>query len=301
MSQLESDLTVLFADVSGSTRIYELLGDRQAKPLIDDLLSRMSAVVRDHGGVVIKTIGDEIMARFDHAESAMSAACRIQQEIDALPPVSGNRLAVRIGFHWGTVLQQDEDLFGDAVNVAARVAGIARGRQIMTTGETVDCLPEEARTRARPLERILVKGRQREVHVHEIAWSANPEFTVVSRMGISEVLSRMRSSLRLSYLGREFLVTSEDAPFLIGRSEDCQLRVQGDLASRQHARIEFRRGKFVLCDQSTNGTWVLGPEGENYLRREESPLRGNGKISLGERVGTRAGSVIGYETDYIPG
>lgn len=300
MNPQERDLTVLFADVSGSTRIYELLGDRQAKQLIDDLLIRMSAAVSDHGGVVIKSIGDEIMARFTAAESAMSAACRIQEDIDALPPASGNRLSVRIGFHTGTVLLQDEDVFGDAVNVAARVTGLAKGRQVLTTEETVACLSETARARARPVDCISVKGRQREVHVHEITWGSQQDFTQINRLGISAILSRMQSSLRLSYLGNEFHITSETQSFLIGRSEDCHLRVQCDLASRQHARIELRRGKFVLIDQSTNGTWVRVSDGENYLRREEIHLRGTGEICLGDQLGKSAGSVIHFDANYFP-
>ena len=62
------------------------------------------------------------------------------------------------------------------------------------------------------------------------------------------------------------------------------MRIDGDAVSREHARIECRRGKFVLTDMSTNGTYVLTSEGPSYLRREDIVLIGEGKIALGREI-----------------
>jgi hypothetical protein len=82
----------------------------------------------------------------------------------------------------------------------------------------------------------------------------------------------------------------------IGRPNDCDLAIEGDLVSRIHARIEHRRGKVVLTDQSTNGTFVMpGDARAVYLRREETPLWGCGRICPGRRNDPLGKAVIYYQ------
>lgn len=299
MTSTETRFAVMFADVAGSTRLYESLGDKDAKALVDDIIARMTAVTGEQGGVVIKTIGDEIMARFPSAESGIRAACLIQEAIDLLPPVRGAKLAVRIGLHWGPVILQADDVFGDAVNVAARMAGIAKGRQVITTAETVTDLPSDLREKTRMVDRTMVKGRQGEILVHEVLWEARQDVTAIFKLQSGMLAALAQASLSLRCDGNEMTLRAEEGPFLLGRGDDCQLVVLGTLTSRQHARIEFRRGKFVLIDQSTNGTWVRSDDGkDHYLRREELPLWGDGLISLGDRIHPEHPSTIQFSTRY---
>lgn len=296
---MDSPLAVMFADVAGSSRLYELLGDVEAKAIVDDLIARMSVITAELGGTVVKTIGDEVMARFPSAEQGVEAACRIQLSVDAMPPVKGTRLAVRIGLHYGPVIQEGGDVFGDAVNIAARMAGIAKGRQVITTAECVAELADVLREKARLVDRTTIKGRQAEILVHEIVWESRKDVTAIFKLQSGLMAALAQASLHLVCDGRETTISSEGRPFLIGRGDNCQLVVPGTMTSREHARIEFRRGKFVLIDQSTNGTWVRLDDGRDmHLRREELPLRGEGLISLGERIHPDHPSVIHFSTRY---
>ena len=132
-----AQLAVLFADVVGSTRLYETFGDDQAKRMIDECLDLLRGVIQQYGGRVIKTIGDEVMCVLPSADSGCLAATDMHHKIMALPMVAKVKRSIRIGFHFGPVIEENNDVFGDTVNLAARMAGLAKGMQIITTGATV--------------------------------------------------------------------------------------------------------------------------------------------------------------------
>ena len=104
-------------------------------------------------------------------------------------------------------------------------------------------------------------------------------------------VSRVRSlfnkevQLYLTYHNSIKEINPKSGEFVIGRSRQCNITVNSDLASRQHAKIVYRKGKYVLADQSTNGTFVKTQGGkEIYVQGEELPLSGSGFISLGKSV-----------------
>lgn len=271
---------ILFADVAGSTRLYEKLGDRAAREAIGSLLSSMTEVARRHSGVLVKTIGDEILCRFPTAERGISAAVAMQKELtaDTTRPV---RLQMRMGMQWGPVILEHGDVFGDAVNVAARMSAIARAGQIITTRETVAALPESLAETARLIDTTEVKGKQDSLVIYEVVWEEENVTRFVASTGPGLATSAP-AMLSLSYQD-QLQQLSLGASLGIGRAESCEFVVESPLASRHHARIESRRGKFVFIDQSTNGSYVRTEDGKiSYLRREELPLWGSGSISLGE-------------------
>lgn len=285
MNQIKQQFTILFADVAGSTSLYERLGDDRANFIIGDTIDMMSAIVRKNNGIVIKTIGDEIMTRFDQTNDALTTACLIQEQLEHKHPTDGIRIAVRIGIHTGPALLQDDgDLFGDAVNVAARMAGIARGKQIIISDETASNLNDNLKGKCREYDRTIVKGKSEEVLIYEVVWEPN-DVTRMTTLNNFFPQNQDKSSLKLFYQGEEDNLTKDLGTFMIGRGVQCDLVINSRNASRCHAKIEYRRGKFILIDESTNGTFVHTDEGkEIYLRREEIALSGEGKISLGERI-----------------
>ncbi len=272
-------LTVLFADVAGSTKLYDALGDIQAKAMVDECIGVMRAVVLQYAGRVIKTIGDEVMCVLPNADIGLLAATDMQTKIDALPVVSKVKRAIRVGFHFGPVLEEHNDVFGDTVNLAARMAGLAKGQQIMTTLVTVDLMSPLLRASTRRIAALAVKGKGDDVEVCEVIWQASEELTMATP---SMAASARPMELSLQYAGGKLGLHDVNAAVVIGRDASCQLAVPDRMASRQHARIERRRDKFILIDQSTNGTFVeFDGEAEMVLRREELMLRGKGRITLG--------------------
>ncbi len=283
MDNMEKIYTVMFADVAGSTQLYERMGDQLAKSIIDEVIGMMSDFTKLNSGTVIKTIGDEVMCRFDDVNDAVDAACQIQEKLNT-SIVQGAIVSVRIGLHAGpAILQSDGDLFGDAVNVAARMAGIAKGRQIILTQSSADLLTPQLREKAREFDRAYVKGKSSEIVISELVWENSDVTQMVSLSGIMPTGNNKEPVLELACGGQKKVVNKNIPELSIGRGNQSDLIVNASLASRSHAKIAFRRGKFILSDMSTNGTFVLMNNGQqHYLRREELLLTGSGKITLGQ-------------------
>ena len=271
---------VLFADIAGSTKLYDILGDTRAKQLIDETLAQMRSACTHFAGRVVKTIGDEIMCVFPDAERGMLAACEMQTRVNSLPIVDGVKRLIRVGFHFGAVIEEKGDVFGDTVNVAARMSGVAKGLQIITTRATADMLPAHQRTSVRPIATVAVKGKD-DIPVCEVLWQADDDLTMTVDALHSTQPAKI-SELSLIHNGREIILSGSLPLATFGRGIDNTF-VIGDLkASRNHARIEKRRDKFYLVDQSTNGTFVtVKGEAEMELHREEAMLRGQGMILFG--------------------
>lgn len=287
------NLCLVFADVAGSTRLYERLGDAEALRAVERCLNRIERVVATYHGRVIKTIGDEIMASFDTAEDGMQAACDMQQRIDDLPPVSGVKLAIRIGFHFGPAIEENNDVFGDTVNLAARMTALAKGGQIITTGDAIAALPQLLRQSSREIDAIAIKGKADVVRVCEVLWQQGEDLTMKSA-SISTASAPLR--LRLLHDNKEVMIDAARPAAMLGRELSSDVVVRDPRASRTHARIELRRDKFVLVDQSTNGTYVtFQGEVEFVLKREESFLRNRGRISFGHAWSEDKTEVLEFE------
>lgn len=292
MSDQYEKTAIMFVDVEGSTRLYQALGDRKAQKLIEGCLGIVTDIVKKTGGTIIKYIGDEVMSRFGTEDEAVEAACQIQMALEkedadeALP-------SVRIGLHYGMAIEKEGDVFGDAVNVAARVTAIAKGKQIITTEDTVVNLSPKHVGMTREFDKTAIRGKRGEVTIYEVLWQ--PDTATQMRTAIKKGNADAASLLSIVYVGKEYNIRANAADFMIGRDPRCDLIVNSDFSSRVHARIEYRRGKFVLVDQSTNGTYVsMESRKDIYIRREEIPLIGVGTIGLGESVTDESAHVIRY-------
>lgn len=276
-------LTILFADVSGSTRLFETKGDEGARRLISSVLIALGEVAAAHGGRVIKTIGDEIMCTFPGALHGLLAATDMQRRIKNDVEFQRDNLAIRIGLHHGEALIEDNDVFGDAVNIAARMAdkSLARRDQIVTTASTIHGITHTTGLRVRSLGQARVLGKQAPIDVVDVLWQEDlAHVTTVQRVMQAAEMSA-RSRLVVRFKSRVFEL-EEDASFSIGRDPASSLMVETEWVSRNHALIEWKRGYFMLADRSTNGTWLkIGDDDELLVHRDETHLRRSGTISLG--------------------
>lgn len=287
-------LCVLFADISGSSRLYEKLGDTEALRAVERCLNRMERATAAHKGRVVKTLGDELMVVFDTAEAAVLAASDMHQRIDALPPVSGVSLAIRVGLHWGPALEENGDVFGDTVNIAARMVALAKAGQILTTAEAAGALPAAMQSQLREIDQLAIKGKDEPVQVFEAIWERGEDLTLRSPVPVSPVPSENR--LRLRHGDRETILGPDRPTVTLGRDSHADIVTRDSRASRTHGRIERRRDKFVLVDQSTNGTYVtFEGEAEFALKREEVILRGRGSISFGHTSGMEGVERLEFE------
>ena len=277
------ELAILFADVVGSTRLYDTMGDLRARDMVATCIDVMRSATEQRQGTVIKTMGDEVMATFPTADAALNAAAQMQQQISthAQLKVDGQPVSIRIGCHFGPVMLENRDVFGAAVHTANRMTSQAKAGQIVTTAATVEKLSPEWRASCRQIDVATLKGQGSEVVLYEVLWQTEDVTSIAPGIaGDARPVHPLR--LRLRTEDRELLVDERHASVTIGRAEDNDVVVKGNLISRLHARIEISRNKFVLVDQSTNGTFVQTADGEEaFVRRDSLQLKGHGMIGLG--------------------
>jgi len=287
-------MAVLFADITGSTRLYEKLGTARARECVGFCLNIMSKSAVGCAGRVIQTIGDEVLCVFPSALAAAQAAAEMQSRIEMQEPVSGQRLQIHVGLQFGPVLEEGQCVFGDCVNVAARMVKLAKPSQIIAAGECVEAIGGSGGIKARALDKLPVKGREKEIDVYEILWQQTEDLTLTA----TREPSPPQAKLRLRCGGRELIVGDGRDAVRLGREKSCDV-VIGDLkASRQHARIERRRDKFILIDVSSNGTFVtFHGEPETPVKREEIVLRGRGSISFGHPYRADQTEVAGFDVE----
>ena len=296
MSQHTEKLAVMFADICGSTSLYDRLGDDLARQLISRCIAILVDKVTANQGTLIKTIGDEIMCSFPTAENAMNAACAMQNTVENDTQWGEHPMHIRIGFHYGDVICEPGDVYGDTVNVSARVASITRACQILTTRAVSDVLPPDLRDKTHQIMRAELKGKREELDIFRVAWEADD--TLRTRIGTPALRKTQDSNsgeLTLRYRDQSLTINEQRKNATLGREDGCNILVKSDFASRQHARVEFRFGKFIIADQSTNGTYIRFADGTLVrLAREELALRGSGTISLGQPYSENPSDVVEF-------
>jgi adenylate cyclase len=282
------ELAILFADVVGSTRIYEIMGDLRARDMVLTCVEIMRSATEQNHGTVIKTIGDEIMATFPTANDALNAASRMQHDIriHAELKVEGQPIAIRIGGHFGPVVLENRDIFGAAVHTANRMTSQAKAGQIMVTSAIVERLAPEWRSAVRQIDVATLKGKTSEDELYEVLWQKEDATSMLPAIALGAAVAREKHRaarrLRLRFQGGEIVMDDARTNITIGRAEENDIIVKGNLISRLHARLEFSRNKFQLIDQSTNGTFVTTREGEEaFVRRDSMHLKGQGLIGFG--------------------
>jgi hypothetical protein len=289
-----STLTILFADVSGSTKLFETRGNVAARDIIASVLQALIEVAHRHGGRLIKTIGDEIMCTFPGPLQGLLASTDMQRRMKSDVAFVQENIGIRIGLHNGEALVEENDVFGDAVNVAARMAALAKRDQIVATASTAMNITNAAGVRVRSVGTARVAGKLLPIEIVDVMWQEDiSHVTTVQR--IVQFTKNQRVVLKLRFLDREFQIDELSDPFTMGREEGHSLTIESDWVSRDHAMIEWKKGHFILSDRSTNGSWVkIGTE-ELLVHRDAFHLRRSGTISLGQSHAGEGGNLVHFE------
>jgi len=237
------------------------------------------------------------MATFPTVDDAMSAAVMMQSKITVDNKVEGRiPVSIRIGCHYGPVVQEQNDIFGAAVHTANRMTSQAKARQIILSGFSVEKMSPEFRKQTRQIDVATVRGRIDEVALYELLWQPDEATSMLPTIEWEDKDLRT-SKLELSFRNQKVELSDQRKSINIGRAEDNDLVVKGNLISRIHAKVEMRRGKFVLVDQSTNGTFLQNLQGEEtFVRRDWTVLNGEGIIGLGRAEQPGSSLAIHYRT-----
>jgi class 3 adenylate cyclase len=259
------EVAIVFADVVGSTQLYDKFGDTKASETVAVCLDIMKDATYQFNGTVIKTIGDEVMSTFTTVDEAMGASVMMQTRISAEGmKEDGIPVSIRIGCHYGPVVQEQNDIFGAAVHTANRMTSQAKSKQIVISGFTVEQMSPELRNQTRQIDVATVRGRIDEVALFELVWQPEEATSMLPTLEW-ENKARKASKLLLNFKDTTVEVSDRRKSINLGRADDNDVVVKGNLISRIHAKVEMRRGKFVLIDQSTNGTFVQNVQGQETL------------------------------------
>ncbi len=277
--------SVVFADLVGSTGIFERLGDETAGRFVTQLTTALAKIFEQHNGRVVKLLGDGLFVVFPAESQALTACIAIQRRLSDRPVYpAGMRTPVQMqmGLESGEVVEIDGDCYGDAVNSAARLADLAGADQILTSQRVRDLLPREQQELLRSLGPMYLRGKADATEVYRVNWDAerDAEATV---MGVSMFAPAGKTHLEISIGDQSRKLNADGGRLTLGRSRDADLAVNDTRVSRLHAAIEWVGGHFILSDASSFGTWVyFGNQPEPVvLRRTECYLVGHGWISLG--------------------
>ncbi|MBW1813008.1 MAG: adenylate/guanylate cyclase domain-containing protein [Deltaproteobacteria bacterium] len=298
MTRETTKLAVLFADIAKSTELYETIGDKNAQIQITSTLSLLSEVASNFNGVVIKTIGDEVMCTFPNSDCAMEAAKRMHMALDEIS-INNKKdftpVNIYIGFHYGQAIIDGNDVFGEAANIAARMVALAQQRQTLTTEETAKSLSPTLQSSTRFIYKTTIKGISGETNIFECIWEQH-DVTVMMDTSAATTLHKVKAHLKLQFQD-QIIEVDESRPVLtLGRQKHNDLIFKGERVSRSHARIEHRKGRFVITDKSSNGTYVIFEGKKNiHLKREETQLLGKGVILLGKKPDGDLSEVINFE------
>ena len=289
-------ITILFADIAGSTKLFEKLGDVGARAITSAVLSVLTEITQQHGGRVIKTIGDELMCTFPGPMAGIMAAIDMQRRVHGDLIWQRDFLAVRIGLHHGEALLEEGDVYGDAVNTAARMTQMAKREQIVTTLTTIQGMSNSSMIRTRHLGDVRVAGKHNPVEIVDVIWQEDTSNVTMVARAIRLDDAPAGAKLTLRFRGQLIELSSLAPPFGLGRDPGSSLVIDNEWVSRNNATIEFRRGYFVLNDRSTNGTYLrLDDDDELRLHRDEVQLRKSGKISLGQSTDKDSADVLYFQ------
>jgi class 3 adenylate cyclase len=291
MTQL-IERTVLFADLRGSTAMYETLGNAEASAVVTQSVAVLARVVGAHGGTVVKTLGDGLMAMFPSRSGGIAAAGEMHDALARAGAPGGALrsqgqslvpLRLQIGLAHGEVVEVSGDFFGDAVNVAARLLDHAGDNETLATAQVLEGLDDWARSRFRSLDRLQLRGRAEPVHVHLREPARRFGDTAATAYGDMLAPAPEPEAIRLIWLDTSRVYAGASLPVILGRSPQATYIIDDNRVSRSHARIDWHGGTFQLVDLSYNGTYIRFDHDPEVigLRRNACTLHGSGVIGLG--------------------
>ncbi len=301
MTQI-SDRTILFADLRGSTALFETLGNAEATSVVTHCVSALGPPVDSQGGHVVKTLGDGLMAVFPTPAQAVKAAMQMHDVLAGIvaggsakgASASLKSLRLQVAVSRGEVVAIDGDCFGDAVNVAARLLDHAGDNETLVTAQVLVGLGRTVKPLFRSLDQMVLRGRVEPVQVYAHGGRRSSDSAATQFGDMAPAVEP--DAIRLVWLDVNLVFESRQTPVVLGRSPQAHYRVDDSRVSRSHARLDWHGGSFQLSDLSYNGTYVRFADGEIVsLRRGSCLLHGSGAIGLGGSPADPTSACVRFE------
>lgn len=279
--ELIEPLTVFFVEISGGAR--DDGAQRAPVDPIQSCLVRAEKVVTSHGGEIVGRAGFGLMCTLPDARRAVSLGLTVQDEIEAERRAMecGDDVGVRVGFHHGPVVLDQSRVFGETVYTAKRLVDLARPGQVLGSHDAHKAAGEIPGVDWCFADQILLEGMDRPLVIFDVARSSDTSPT----SDVSEDSDRagLFGWCSLRHGGQTYILDSARPVLTIGRQENCHLPILQSCVSRDHGRLEFRNGRVMFVDHSTNGTILeeSGAEKPELVHRRRRWLGEQGLLCFG--------------------
>ncbi len=272
-------VTTIIADISDSTPFYEAMGDDQAQQLIQVEIDRLREVLLSFGGVPVGQKGDDVLSYFADPDSAVRSALAMVKK------PSGTVLSVHAGVHHGPVVVREGGVFGETVNLTARLAAAANPGEACVSESVAEGLSPDTRQLLAPIGSLRLKGVSDPVKAYSVVPTSGGLSTVMhlpTQSGGDFAQDYQSESFALVlYSDDRTWRCREGEELKIGRSNQCDVILPQPWVSRLHAVLSIKGGKLMLVDRSSSGTYVQFENArEVQLKRESMMLADSGLISL---------------------
>jgi len=256
----------------------------------EQVRSHLSNIVSNGEGRIVAESANELIAAFDDPQKGLMIT-RVMQQVVA-QELAKQGVTIRIG------LVQPLRGFSEETWPLA----IAKSRELArlaTSSQTLACVPSPSDFDV-PLRSNLTEVEPEDWHdelcngrgkVHCVLWQDDVPTRIVLASGEMNPVTRIRK-LRLRWRDEQFVLTDGSQQVTFGRGANSDITIDSGFASRDHAHVEYMHSCFVLCDHSTNGTYVQIDGSEVFVHDDEVILRGEGWISLGRRPPSNKGMVV---------
>lgn len=254
-------ITVMFTDIKGSTAYFEKYGDVAGLMMVHQCNDMLRQCVEKHGGRVIKTIGDAIMATFEEPKESVYAAIEMQNglvEFNA-PKPEQDHVFIRIGLNYGSGIVKSNDVFGDVVNVASRVESVAVPEQIVISESLKDQTEKLGLFKITHIGRFALKGKEGDRDLYEVVWTDKKKVMKPAAHAAVKA-ARVAPKYKLQHIRKDGSLGQEhdlkSGKLTIGRSQgDMQYPADNTLAPL-HARFTVEDGQLYVEDMSDKGVFV---------------------------------------------
>lgn len=277
---------VLVSDITGSTALFERLPEDRALAEVSAMLERMRALIEESGGHCVKAKGDDILSFFDAPDAAFAAAWAMLNE----PWSQG--LTVHAGIYFGEILSHADDIYGNAVNTAARLASLAKAGEMLLGDASFDDLSPENRARFSAIGALPLRGKEAAVRVYSCSIATLVAQTLVGRGNDSGTIARTFAAFTL---GDGHWELEEGGRLSIGRAVESDILRNHPSVSRDHGEVVIRSGQLEFTDHSSTGSVVRLSDGQDIVvHRRTTLLSGSGLIFVGAQSGRDPSGAIAY-------
>jgi len=263
LEKFRRSITVMFTDIKGSTAYFEKYGDVAGMMMVHQCNDSLRQVVEKHGGRVVKTIGDAIMATFEDCKESVLASIEMQKaliEFNA-PKPEQDHVFIRIGLNYGQGIVKSNDVFGDVVNVASRVESVASAEQIVISDSVYEQIKPLNMFKTFSLGRFSLKGKEGDRDLYEVEWAPKDKNKKETHAPVAHTImmgppkaARVAPHFKLQHIKKDGtsgeLYEMKEGRLSLGRSQgDLQYATDATLAAL-HARFYIENGQLLVEDLS---------------------------------------------------